>query len=295
MSRPLKIVTWNVNGLRACARSQFLPWLEAEAPDVLCLQETKAAPEQLQELLERIEGYRYAFHSAERKGYSGVATFSRHAPLDVRKGIGIQKFDAEGRVLVTAHPGFVLYNAYFPNGGRDLGRVDFKLEFYAELLKEITVRPARGERVIVCGDFNTAHRDIDLKNPKSNQNTSGFLPHERVWVSRYVEAGFVDIFRTFHPEGDQYTWWSYMFDARRRNIGWRIDYFLVSQNAAGYCQDAYHLTSVGGSDHCPVALLLDAEVSEPLSTPRGGENGGKKESRAAGPAVQKKRKAVRPR
>ena len=255
MARPLKLISWNVNGLRAAARYGFLNWLKKENPDVLCLQETKAHPEQVEEIVSQLDGYQVYFHSAQKKGYSGVATFSKEEPSRVIQGMGIKKFDDEGRVLITEFPTYTLYNVYFPNGGRDCGRVSFKLEFYEELLRQLNVRRSKGEHLIICGDYNTAHKEIDLKNPKSNQTTSGFLPEERVWVDRYIKEGYVDIFREFHPEAERYTWWSYIFEARARNIGWRIDYHLVSENGRSRCMDAYHLTDVPGSDHCPVALI----------------------------------------
>lgn len=255
MTTHLKLVTWNVNGIRACVKKGFSAWLDEEQPDILCLQETKAQVDDVREALKSLNGYHLFIHSAERKGYSGVATLTREKPAGVTEGMGIRKFDAEGRVLVTEFSDFVLYNVYFPNGGRDLSRVGFKLEFYAGLLKQLDALKARGKRVIVSGDYNTAHKEIDLKNPKSNQTTSGFLPEEREWVDRYIHAGYVDIFRHFRPEPEQYTWWSYLFNARVRNIGWRIDYHLVSENAKGQCRDAYHLPEVQGSDHCPAALI----------------------------------------
>ncbi len=254
-TRPLKLISWNVNGLRAVTRYGFLQWLQKENPDIVCLQETKALPEQVEEVVSQLGGYHVYFNSAKRKGYSGVATFTREKPVKAISGLGVSKFDDEGRVLITKFPTFVLYNVYFPNGGRDLSRVPFKLEFYQALLKQIIARQARGEHVVVCGDYNTAHQEIDLKNPKSNQGTSGFLLEEREWVTRYISEGFVDVFREFHPEPEKYTWWSYMFNARARNIGWRIDYHLVSENSKKRCVDAYHLPEVRGSDHCPVALI----------------------------------------
>jgi len=255
MTKTLKLITWNVNGIRACARKGFLSWVKKENPDVLCLQETKAQPHEVEPILEQLDGYHAYVHSAERKGYSGVATVTREKPKKVIEGMGVPKFDAEGRVLITEFKSFTLYNVYFPNGGRDCSRVKYKLEFYKALLKAMNARKKKGEHLIVCGDYNTAHKEIDLKNPKSNQTTSGFLPEEREWLDRYIENGYVDIFRTFRPEPDQYTWWSYRFSARKRNIGWRIDYHLVSDNATDRCSDAYHLPKVEGSDHCPTALI----------------------------------------
>jgi exodeoxyribonuclease-3 len=239
-------------------RKGFLGWLADESPDVLCLQETKAHPEQLSKKLLHPPGYHTYWESAGRKGYSGVATFSKAEPNRVQGGFGIEEFDAEGRVLMTAHPGFKLFNVYFPNGKRSKERLDYKLRFYADFLAHCDALLARNERLIICGDVNTAHRPIDLARPKANEKTSGFLPEEREWIDRYLEHGFVDAFRTFHPDKpDQYTWWSYVTKARERNVGWRIDYFLVSENLMPAVTEATILSDVMGSDHCPIALELD--------------------------------------
>ncbi len=253
----MKLISWNVNGLRAVLRNGFLQALEQMAPDILCLQEIKLQEEQIPQEIKDLNEYRSHWHFARKKGYSGVATLTRLQPKTVRQGLGIEKFDAEGRVLVTEFEPFVLFNIYFPNGQRDHGRVAYKLEFYAELLKIVNALRDQGKRVIITGDFNTAHREIDLKNPKSNQNTSGFLPEERAWIDRYLQNGWIDTFRHFHPDlADQYTWWSYRFNARKRNIGWRIDYFMVSENVLPHLRDAFILPAIHGSDHCPVGIEL---------------------------------------
>ena len=253
----MKLISWNVNGLRAVLRNGFLQALEQMAPDILCLQEIKLQEEQIPQEIKDLSEYRSHWHFARKKGYSGVATLTRLQPKTVRQGLGIEKFDAEGRVLVTEFEPFVLFNIYFPNGQRDHGRVAYKLEFYAELLKIVNALRDQGKRVIITGDFNTAHREIDLKNPKSNQNTSGFLPEERAWIDRYLQNGWIDTFRHFHPDlADQYTWWSYRFNARKRNIGWRIDYFMVSENVLPHLRDAFILPAIHGSDHCPVGIEL---------------------------------------
>jgi exodeoxyribonuclease-3 len=252
----MKILSWNVNGIRSVARKGFLEWLQRERPDVLCLQEIKARPDQLPPELVSPPGYLSFWNSGERKGYSGVATFTRQEPLMVQHGIGIERFDAEGRVLVTEHDRFVLINAYFPNGRRDLGRVDFKLEFCDALLKLCTRLRRRGKRVIVCGDFNTAHREIDLTHPRANAEASGFLPVERAWIDTFIRHGYVDIFRTFQQGPEHYTWWSWQYDARANNVGWRIDYHFVSEDLVPEVKRASLLPHVVGSDHCPVLLEL---------------------------------------
>lgn len=254
----MKLISWNVNGIRAVTRKGFLDWLARESPDILCVQETKAQPDQLTPELRRPSGHHAYWHSARRKGYSGVATFSKTEPLRVEAGFGIEEFDVEGRVLMTEHPDFKLFNVYFPNGKRNHERLDYKLRFYAAFLDHCDALLAQGERLIVCGDVNTAHREIDLARPKQNEKTSGFLPEEREWIDRYLAHGFVDAFRAFHPdEPEQYTWWSYITNARARNVGWRIDYHLVSENLVPAVTGASILPGVTGSDHCPITLELD--------------------------------------
>ncbi len=253
----MNIVTWNVNGLRAALRKGVWPWVQETAPDVLCLQETRVFPEQLTPAQHALwQGWHVAWNPAQKAGYSGVATFSRTPPLEVHLGLDDPRFDVEGRVIRTRYPDFYLFNVYFPNGGRGHDRVQYKLDFYARLLEICDDLHARGHNIIVCGDFNTAHREIDLRNPKENQETSGFLPEERAWVTRYLEHGFVDVYRRLYPEREQYTWWTYRMRARQRNIGWRIDYFLVSENLFLRVEDSVIHDRVQGSDHCPVSLRL---------------------------------------
>lgn len=253
----MKITSWNVNGLRAVLRRGSLDWLAEVAPDVLCLQEIKARPEQLDEIqAQTFAAYHQAWHPASRPGYSGVATFSRPEPLETRLGLGNPVFDDEGRVICTRFPGFLLFNIYFPSGQRGWERVSFKLAFYAYLLDWIDRLHAAGEQLVLCGDFNTAHREIDLRYPKANVMTSGFLPEERAWVDRYLEHGLVDAFRWLYPEQVSYTWWTYRLNARQRNIGWRIDYFLVSAGLLPHIQDVIIHPELDGSDHCPVSLIL---------------------------------------
>lgn len=253
----MKIVTWNVNGLRAALKKDALRTVLSWAPDLLCLQEIKARPEQLTEEQRKIPGYQIIWNPAERPGYSGVATLVREVPLEVELGMIAPQFDVEGRMIRTRHSDFLLYNIYFPNGQRGRDRVDYKLGFYAHLLETCDALHAAGENIIITGDFNTAHRPIDLKNPKQNQMTSGFLPEERVWVQKFLDHGFVDVYRTFYPEREQYTWWTYRFNARQRGIGWRIDYYLVSEALVSRVKDVIIHEDVVGSDHCPVELLIE--------------------------------------
>lgn len=253
----MKITTWNVNGLRAALGKGLTTWAQSQAPDVLCLQEIKARPEQLTEEQRQTPGYQVIWNPAERPGYSGVATWVRDEPLEVTLGLGESRFDVEGRVIRTRHPDFLLYNIYFPNGQRGQERVDFKLDFYARLLDICDDLHTRGEAVVITGDFNTAHREIDLKNPKENATTSGFLPEERAWIDKYLEHGFVDAYRHLYPERVQYTWWTYRFGARQRGIGWRLDYFLVSEALMHRVRDVIVHDDVLGSDHCPVTLWVE--------------------------------------
>ena len=252
----MKIVSWNVNGIRAAARKGFWTWLSDARPDCLCLQETRIQPQQLTQDMREPTGYVAFWHSAERKGYSGVSTFASEQPLAVQEGFGQPTFDVEGRVLLTKHPGFTLLNVYFPNGRRGHDRVQYKLRFYDSLRAYCAGLRAEGQHLIVCGDFNTAHQPIDLARPKENADTSGFLPEEREAVSRWSDDGFVDVYRHFHPTSEEYTWWTYRFQARERNIGWRLDYFFVVAEALDRVADAFITPEVMGSDHCPVGLRL---------------------------------------
>ncbi len=253
----MKIITWNVNGIRAALGKNALNWAFAQQPDVLCLQEIKARPDQLKEEQRTRDGYEVIWNPAERPGYSGVATFTAASPLDVELGLSSPRFDIEGRVIRTRHPNFLLFNIYFPNGQRGQERVGYKLDFYARLLEICDELHARGENIVITGDFNTAHMPIDLKNPKENETTSGFLPEEREWVQKFLDHGFVDAYRRLYPDKVQYTWWTYRFAARARGIGWRLDYFLVSEKLFPRVKDVIVHEDVQGSDHCPVELLLE--------------------------------------
>lgn len=257
----MTLLSWNVNGIRAVHKKGFLTWLAETRPDILCLQETKAEAAQLPAELARPEGYQAFWHSpAARRGYSGTALLSREAPLSVQFGLGVPEFDEEGRTIIAEYPSFTVVNCYFPNGGRDHSRVPFKLAFYEAFLDTCEQLRARGQTVIFCGDINTAHREIDLAHPKSNQKTTGFLPEERVWLDQFVSAGYVDTFRHFYPDlAGQYSWWSMVTRSRERNIGWRLDYFFVAAEGLDRVEDAFILPDVMGSDHCPVGIRLRVE------------------------------------
>ena len=253
----MKLYSWNVNGIRAVEKKGFLDWLDQEQPEIVCIQETKAHVEQLSSSLIEDHGYYTYWHSAQKKGYSSVATFCKKEPHNVQVGLGIDRFDAEGRVLITEHDNFFLYNIYFPNGQKDDIRLNYKLDFYDELLPIINEQVDSGANVIVAGDWNTAHYPIDLARPKENIKTSGFMPIEREKLDEYVNDGWVDTFRLFHDEPNRYSWWSYRMGARARNVGWRIDYFFVNSELLDLCNNADIHQDVMGSDHCPVSLSLD--------------------------------------
>lgn len=254
----MKIMSWNVNGFRAIIKKEFKENILRESPDILCLQEIKAREEQLSSDDVYIKGYHHIWNPAERLGYSGTATYIKdNFPImDISKGLGIQDFDIEGRVIRTILEEFDLYNIYFPNGQRGQERVDYKLKFYEELLKICNHAHEEGRSIIITGDFNTAHQPIDLANPKENENTSGFLKIERDWVTKFLDNGFVDVFRNLYPDRVQYTWWTYRFAARARGIGWRIDYFLVSSALVSKIKKIEILDQIQGSDHAPIILEL---------------------------------------
>ncbi len=253
----MKIITWNVNGLRAALKKGVLPWIIEQSPDAMCLQETRVLPEQLTEEQREVDGYKIIWNPAEKKGYSGTSTWIKRDAREINLGLGSQRFDVEGRVIRTRHPDFYLYNIYFPNGQRGHERVQYKLEFYELLLEQSDALHAAGESIIITGDFNTAHNEIDLKNHKSNHKTSGFLPEERAMVDKFMAHGFVDPFRHLYPEKEQYSWWSYRGGARSRNVGWRLDYFLISENLLPRVQDVIIHDDVLGSDHCPTELQIE--------------------------------------
>ncbi len=249
----MKFVSWNVNGVRAAVKKGALEALNQINADLVCLQEIKAKPEQLPRELLEWPGYIPFINSAERPGYSGVAVFARQQPQQVAYGLGIERFDSEGRTLILEYPRFRLFNCYFPNGGNGPERLQYKLDFY-----EATLEYARSsdKPLIVCGDVNTAHQPVDLARPKENEKNTGFLPAERAWIDRFLAAGFIDSFRLFNAEGGNYSWWDMKTRARERNIGWRIDYFFVAEELREQIRHAEILPDVPGSDHCPVVLEM---------------------------------------
>ena len=252
----MNLFSWNVNGIRAAQKKGFLAWVTKTRPDVICLQETKAQPEQLDPELLEPDGYRSYWSSAERKGYSGVALYTRTEPLSVQIGLGQEEFDREGRTILADFDDFVLLATYVPNGSRDHSRVPFKMAYKKALLDICNALRAEGRSVIFCGDINTAHREIDLARPKQNQKSTGFLPIEREWIDLVVDQGYIDTFRDQHPERTAYSWWAYWGGARERNVGWRLDYFFASADLSEKIVSAEIHPDVFGSDHCPVSLTL---------------------------------------
>jgi exodeoxyribonuclease III len=250
-----KIISWNVNGIRAAAKNGFLEWFETQAAEIVCVQEIKAYREQLDFFLQNPSNVHSFWHSAQKPGYSGVAVFTRTEPLRVVEGLGVPEIDAEGRVLQLEFADFTVLNAYFPNSQRDHARLPYKLKFCQEMLKRCQAIRAQGKNLILCGDFNIAHHEIDLKNPKTNQDNAGFLPEERAWMDEFISAGYVDAFRKFHPnEPGHYTWWSYRPGVREKNIGWRLDYHCTNFEFGDRLESASIQSQVRGSDHCPVVL-----------------------------------------
>lgn len=251
-------MSWNVNGIRAAIRKGFLDFLHKEQPDLLFLQEIKAQVDQLEEDVLEHEHYHTYWNPAERKGYSGTALFSKIEPDHVIHGTGIEEFDMEGRVTRADIGDFVIYGIYFPNGGRGEERLQYKMRFYDHMLEEFETRKKEGKHVIITGDFNVAHKEMDLKHPKANEKTSGFLQIERDWFQKLLDHGYIDTFRHFYPDAkDEYSWWNQRFRARETNAGWRIDYFVISQSALPYLKAAGIRQDIMGSDHCPVWVEME--------------------------------------
>ncbi len=253
----MKLISWNVNGLRACLGKGFSDFFAAADADIFCLQETKMQKGQADFPL---EGYFEYWNSAEKKGYSGTAVFSKTEPLSVQYGIGIPEHDTEGRVITLEYPDFYLVNVYTPNSQRELARISYRME-WEDVFREYITKLDSQKPVIVCGDMNVAHKEIDLKNPKTNRRNAGFTDEERQKMTELLDAGFIDSFRFLYPDKEGvYSWWSYMFKAREKNAGWRIDYFLVSKKLGDRIQDSLIYTDILGSDHCPVGLILKEEA-----------------------------------
>ncbi len=255
----MKIVSWNTNGLRATIKQDFfIPLFDKGKVDILCLQETKAEPEQLPEEARNIPGYySYFAYSKLKKGYSGVAIYSKEKPKEVLYGMGIKKFDDEGRLLVAKYKSFTIITGYFPNGGQGPHRLKYKLEFYDAFLKFIMKLRKNGERVIFCGDVNTAHEAIDLANPKANEENTGFLPIERAWIDKVIKNNFIDVWRYFYPDKiGAYTYWDTKTRARDRNVGWRLDYFFADSKIIPKIKNTGIMSDYYGSDHCPIWMEM---------------------------------------
>lgn len=257
MKRTQRLLSWNVNGIRGAYKKGFLDWLKSASPDILCLQETKAAPEQLPPDLRNPEGYTSYWSAAAKKGYSGVAVFSKEEPLRVETSLGERRFDDEGRLIMVQFKEFTLFNVYFPNGKASQERLEFKLEFYDAFLDRLESLRKQNPRLLFLGDVNTAHQEIDLARPKENEKVSGFLPVERAWIDKAIAMGYVDTFRAMNLDRVEYSWWDLKSRARDRNVGWRIDYVFATKEAARCVKRAFILTEVMGSDHCPVGIDLE--------------------------------------
>ncbi len=254
--RKVKLACWNVNGVRAIAKKGFFEWMRELNPDLLCIQEAKIAHEDIPAEIKSPPGYSSFFSHAERKGYSGVAIYAKQKPVAVHHEMGVKKYDTEGRYVRTDFEDFSLLNIYYPNGKASPERLAYKMAFYEAFLKHAQKLRKEGRKLVICGDFNTAHKPIDLARPKENVDISGFLPEERAWMDKFVSKGYVDAFRHFQPGGDNYTWWSQRTGARERNVGWRIDYFFVSEDLTANLVNAEIHSKVMGSDHCPITLEL---------------------------------------
>ena len=252
-----KILSWNVNGIRAIFKKGIDDFLEKFDPDILCLQETKALEHQIDVLPKELIKYYSTYNSAEKKGYSGTATYSKIKPLNINLGLEDDKFNTEGRVIQSIYKEFTLFNIYFPNGQKDENRLAFKLDFYNHLIELMQKKILNNEKLIIVGDFNTAHEEIDLARPKENQNRSGFLKQEREVLDNLLKLGFIDSFRLFNKDGENYTWWDPITKARDRNVGWRIDYVFISKNLKKNLKSAFILNEVYGSDHCPIDITLE--------------------------------------
>lgn len=251
----MKILCWNVDGLRAILRKGFMGWFKSENADIVCIQETKASEDQVPPMVRHVPGYYSYFTSPlEKKGYSGVGLFSKEEPKSVTYGFGIEKFDDEGRIIIADYGEFALMNIYFPNGKASKQRLDYKMGFYDVFLDHVDRLKKQGRKIVVCGDVNTAHTELDIARPKENSKKSGFLPMERAWMDKFESHGFIDTYRVFEKKGGHYTYWDMRTGARKRNVGWRIDYFYISDNLRKALRSAFIETDVMGSDHCPIGI-----------------------------------------
>jgi len=248
----MKIISWNVNGLRSVYGKGFVEWFYKTNADIVCLQEIKADENQLPFELTRPEGYHVYFNSAEKKGYSGVVIYTKEKPISIKKNLGLPTFDSEGRILELEYPQFILMNLYIPHGGRGKEKIIYKMAVYEALFEKL--KKIHDKQIILAGDFNIAHEEIDLARPKDNLNNIMFTQFEREQIDELINNGFTDSFRHFNEEGGNYTWWPYMRNARERNLGWRIDYVFVTKGLLSKLKDAFILKEVSGSDHCPVCV-----------------------------------------
>lgn len=253
----MRIASWNVNGIRSISKKGFFEWLQETKPDILGIQESKIDADKLTELLTAPPGYKsFWSHHALKKGYSGVALYVKDKPKKIETGFGVARFDDEGRILAADYEDFVLYNIYFPNGKASEERLQYKMDFYEAFLAHAKAQKKKGRKIIVCGDFNTAHKEIDLARPKDNVNVSGFMPKERELLDRFAKAGYIDTFRAFNNDPHNYTWWHMRTAARERNVGWRIDYFFADDSLGKYIKTASIESKIMGSDHCPITIDL---------------------------------------
>ncbi|MBF0225693.1 MAG: exodeoxyribonuclease III [Desulfobacterales bacterium] len=256
----MKIISWNVNGIRASLKKNFFQSFELLKADIFGMQETKIQDSQLTDEIKNIKGYESIWsHCKIKKGYSGVGVYSKITPTHTKYGIGIPEYDDEGRIIEIDFQDFIFFNIYFPNGQKDEVRLNYKLNFYKHFFEYADNYQKKGRSLIISGDFNTAHNEIDLKNPKANEKNSGFLRIERDWLDKITQMGFIDAFRYYHPDTVKYSWWSYRFNAREKNIGWRIDYFFVTKDIIdkGWIKELTIENDIYGSDHCPIGIVLN--------------------------------------
>ncbi len=254
----MKLLCWNVNGLRSVLKKGFTEWLERENADIVCIQETRIGDDQVPAELKHINGYHTYFSAPlEKKGYSGVGLFTKEEPKSVQKGFGVEKYDKEGRTIIADYGRFVLINIYFPNGKMSPERLDYKMGFYDTFLAYVDRLKKEGRHIIICGDVNTAHTELDIARPKENSKKSGFLPMERAWMDKFESHGYVDTFRVFEKGGGHYTYWDMKTGARQRNVGWRIDYFYIGDSLRKNLKSAFIEADVMGSDHCPIGIGIN--------------------------------------
>ncbi|MBN2728287.1 MAG: exodeoxyribonuclease III [Bacteroidales bacterium] len=253
----MKIVSYNVNGIRAAIGKGFIEWLDQSGADVVCIQESKAQHDQIPLMEFETIGYQTFWHSAEKKGYSGVGILTKIKPDNIKVGIGIPEYDREGRFLRADFGDLSIVSVYHPSGSSGDERQAFKMKWLDDFHKKVNELKKERPNLIISGDYNICHKEIDIHDPKGNKNNSGFLPEEREWIGKFIDSGFIDTFREFHPEPDRYSWWSYRRQARDRNLGWRIDYHMVTENLKGRLQNADILDQVVHSDHCPITLEIE--------------------------------------